>query len=468
MRRRSGRGRKKREWSTRHPPPMVITVQETSVYQHLRHMQERPAPFSLDNPPATALTRNAARNGFSPGQVLPGSVPHLHAVTNLDFDVTENCNLGCLYCFKGEMYGKHMSLETMKRSFEWLLRASGVADSVNCNFMGGEPTMRFAQIRQFVPWARRRGKAFNKKVTFSMTTNLTLFTDEVRSFVDQYGFGVLMSIDGSPKVQDAQRPAKNGKLVSATVEYWAKQMLRTRPNSQARATLHPDYVPDLLESLQYLHHIGFKEVALSACEYGKWTEDHFSRLEDQLVEVVDWIESLVLAGKDFNVSSFKYYISRLIDLRSNGREGDIVYSRQPCGAGKGYMMIDYTGDIWPCHRFDGADQESGAGGQFRLGSIFEDKFNHSLQQAFMDFDHLEVHKPSCEQCPVNPVCGGYCPAANLSDAGSIYTPHDAYCRWSQTVYASAARLYEQVSQHGPKPLEFLLSSAQRALSAGEK
>src|SRR5678815_3287316 len=96
-----------------------------------------------------------------------------HAVTNLDFDVTENCNLGCLYCFKGEMYGKTMSLAMMKKTFEWLLDASQSFESVNCNFMGGEPTMRFKQIRVFVPWGRRRAHGRGKKVTFSMTTNLT-------------------------------------------------------------------------------------------------------------------------------------------------------------------------------------------------------------------------------------------------------------------------------------------------------
>ncbi|MCE9594436.1 MAG: radical SAM protein [Planctomycetes bacterium] len=220
---------------------MRAVIQSATVSE-LRTSAEQQHAASA--PPSTANTwkglRKQAPTGAEP--VNPSSLPTDFAVTNLDFDVTENCNLGCVYCFKGEMYPRNMSLDTMKRSFEWLLQASGSANSVNCNFMGGEPTMRFKQLKEFVPWARRRAQAIGKQATFSMTTNLTLFTEEIREFVDRYGFGVLMSIDGAPDVQDAQRPAKNGQLVSSTVEYWARSMLRTRPQAQARATVHPKYV----------------------------------------------------------------------------------------------------------------------------------------------------------------------------------------------------------------------------------
>src|SRR6185369_7648275 len=130
------------------------------------------------------------------------------------------------------------------------------------NFMGGEPTMRWDLIKSLVPWARRRGRASGKLVTFSMTSNLTLWTDEIREFVDQWGFGVLMSIDGCPEVQDAQRPAKNGRRMSSTIEHWARSMLRTRPKSTARATLHPTWIHRLFDSVDYLRSIGFQEVAL--------------------------------------------------------------------------------------------------------------------------------------------------------------------------------------------------------------
>lgn len=427
-----------------------------------------PESFSLEQPPATAL--NPRRFDRDPGKlpVNPLSMPKLYNVTNLDFDVTENCNLGCLYCFKGEMYTQNMSLDTMKKTLEWLLDASGTASSVNCNFMGGEPTMRWKEIRQFVPWARRRGQARGKMVTFSMTSNLTLWTDEIRETVDEYGFGVLMSIDGCPEVQDAQRPAKNGKLMSETVEYWAKSMLRSRPNSTARATIHPKYAHRVFDSMQYFQSIGFREVAISASEYPLWNQELLEILQKQLAMTADFVHECHRKEIPFNLSGFKYLINKLIHFRAGDREKDITFMPAPCGAGKGYMMVDYTGDIWPCHRFDGADTAAGAGGKFRMGNIFTAGFNHNLQKAFIDFDHGKMHKDSCTRCPVNPVCGGYCPAANLSDSGSIYTPHDVYCAWSQMMYATAKNLYDAVAADGEESLARLVSSVEGAESDGSK
>ncbi|MCP3914598.1 MAG: SPASM domain-containing protein [bacterium] len=429
-------------------------------------------PSALERAPATADTWKALKSKVAKnpglGTVHTGSVPRRFAVTNLDFDVTENCNLGCLYCFKGEMYTQNMSIETMKRALDWLLLTSGDAKTVNCNFMGGEPTMRFKQIREFVPWARRRGKAMGKLVTFSMTTNLTLFTQDMRDFIDEYGFGLLMSIDGSPDVQDGSRPAKNGKLYSEIVEQWAKSMLRTRPRSTARATLHPDYVSTLAGSARYLQSIGFQVMAVSASEYEDWTPELFEKLEKQFEEIVDFVMEVYLGGGRFNVASFEYYINKLIRFRKAGTPEQIEVKFHPCGAGRGYMMVDYTGDVWPCHRFDGADNAADADGQFRLGNIFEDGFNHELQTAFVDFNHMEVHKEACSTCPVNEVCGGYCPAANLSDTGSIYTPHDTFCQWTWMVYRHAENLYDRMKAADTATFERMMSDLSDTETSGEK
>ena len=130
-------------------------------------------------------------------------------------------------------------------------------------------------------------------------------------------------------------------------------------------------------------------------------------------------------------------------------------------------MIDYTGDVWPCHRFDGADEDAGASGQFRMANIFEGHFRSDLQRAFMDFDHYEQAKPACETCPTRPVCGGYCPAANLSDTGSIYHPHDTFCRWSQMTYGYAESLYLRLREQ-PAALARLIKASARSTETGEK
>lgn len=402
-------------------------------------LKYRGHPF-LQHPPATAETNLAPpATGDAPFHI--GSLPPT-SVTNVDIDITEACNLACTYCFKSELYGRHMNFQVLKRSFEWLLAASRGAPSVNVNFMGGEPTLRWKDIETFVPWARRRGRQAGTHVTFSMTSNLTLWTEEIRKFVDEYGFGILMSIDGCPEIQDMQRPAKNGRKMSDIVARWAQSLLMTRPNATARMTLHPVNVELLDRSIAYLSGLGFREITISAASYADWTTERFGVLREQLGSVMSRIvDSYRGLGCRINLTVLKYYINKLICHRSDGCESDIARINAPCGAGKGYMMIDYTGDIWPCHRFDGADTDAGADGAFRLGNIFKSGFHKDLQNVFLQMDHSKMRKVSCDTCPVDPVCGGYCPAANLQENGNIYRPHDAFCAWSQMMYDTAESVY---------------------------
>jgi uncharacterized protein len=158
------------------------------------------------------------------------SVPRSVVTTAIDLDVTDGCNLGCPYCFKNLDKPNSMTLETAKTAFEWLLLASKGAPQVHVNFMGGEPTLRFAMMKDFVAWARPRAKAAGKSVYFSFTSNMTLWADEIRQWVDQNGIGVLMSIDGTPDVQDMSRPGKGGKKYGDTVMKWARSMRPDAPS----------------------------------------------------------------------------------------------------------------------------------------------------------------------------------------------------------------------------------------------
>jgi len=401
-------------------------------------------PF-LKSHPATAQSQRE-----TPGEDWPisyHSLPSHHAVTVLDIDITEACNLGCVYCFKNELYGKYMSWSTLTRTFDWLIAASREHSQIHCNFMGGEPTLRWKDIERFVPWARRRAALRKKTVTFSMTSNMTLWTDAIRKFVDLYNFGVLMSIDGSPDVQDAQRPSKNGTKNSEIIAHWARSMLRTRPKTNARATIHPNHVHRVRASYEYLRSLGFVNITFAASDYPNWNAASISELERQLMLCAKDIRSSLRSGGGVaHITAIQYYLNKLVVPRKRGAPVD--YLKQPCGAGKGYMMVDYSGDVWPCHRFDGADTDRDAGGVFRLANIYEDGFHTRLHKAFVDFDHSTMQKPACRTCAIEPACGGFCPAANFSDTGSIYTPHDNYCAISNMQYRVAESIYADAQCDG--------------------
>ena len=372
------------------------------------------------------------------------SVPQATQISSIDLDITTACNLSCSYCFKSLGEPHHMSVDTAKTAIEWLIRASKNVPEISVNFMGGEPILRFEDLKEIVAWGRRRARAAGKRASFSLTSNMTLWTDEIRQWVDEQGLGVMMSTDGHPEMQDTQRPAKDGKPKAEIVAKWTRSMLSSRPNSHARLTLSPACVHRLYDSCVYLwEDIGFTEVMMADADYENWTDDHIRLFRKQLNAVVDYLVDNFRNGGERRVSVLAYFAAQLILPRAEGRE--VQRKLYACGAGYNYIMIDYEGTIWPCHRFDGAAKDSGVGHIISLGNIFTTPFNEALSNAFRSNDHSKVRKPECDDCPIDPICGGACPAANLQHNTGLYLPHPTYCLLKQLEYETSENLCRRLN-----------------------
>lgn len=363
--------------------------------------------------------------------------------TAIDIDVTDDCNLRCVYCFKGPKSPRYIDNKTARRAVDWIIHASRDYPDISVNFMGGEPLLAWNLIKELVLWGRNRAKSYGKNIRFSMTTNLTLMNDEIRAFVDQYGFGVLMSIDGCPELHDKQRIAQHPDHRYKTVEYWARSLLRTRPRSDARMTLIPRNVSLLAKSFQYLtEEIGFQSVVLSAADYPDWTDELLQEYKEQMELIASMLEQGYKNGKILSLKLLTWMIKMIIHPRRQGK--NITERVSPCGAGYNYQMIDFNGNIWPCHRFDFAIQIHNFDNELKMGNIFENYYNDKLANVFLNFNFKEHQKEECKSCPIFVQCAGGCPACNLYYMRNIYLPHENYCRLRQIEYKVAEKLYNKL------------------------
>jgi uncharacterized protein len=110
-------------------------------------------------------------------------------ITSLDLDLTVDCNMRCVYCFK-EKRQETMPKRIAFDAVVWLLYASGAARELFVNFMGGEPLLQFDLIKELVPFGKRRAWQHGKSIQFGMTTNCTLVTDETVAFLETMGDGI--------------------------------------------------------------------------------------------------------------------------------------------------------------------------------------------------------------------------------------------------------------------------------------
>jgi uncharacterized protein len=108
-------------------------------------------------------------------------------LTMVTFQLTQRCNLRCDYCIYSENsdYNRShadnkMSFKTAKKIVDFYYTHTIDSEKVAFAFYGGEPTIEFDLIRKIVSYVNRLFEG--KEILYRMTTNATLFTDEMIEF----------------------------------------------------------------------------------------------------------------------------------------------------------------------------------------------------------------------------------------------------------------------------------------------
>lgn len=137
-------------------------------------------------------------------------------VSKITLQLTQKCNFRCKYCIYSESANEHqrthsakeMSWETAKKCIDFLWEHSVDSRSVNVGFYGGEPLIEFPLIKKTVLYSKEKFKG--KKLTFSITSNGTLLTEEIIHFFALHDINLMISLDGPKEINDLNRVFANG------------------------------------------------------------------------------------------------------------------------------------------------------------------------------------------------------------------------------------------------------------------
>jgi uncharacterized protein len=133
----------------------------------------------------------------------------IYNIKQVLFEVTEKCNLNCVYCTFGELYNgnedrlkerRNMKKEDAMKLLEYLYpvwkerEQKGLPQKITLGFYGGEPLMNFSLIEEIVQWAKEHT---TEQLTFGfmMTTNGLLLNKYI-DFLIEYDFLIGISLDG--------------------------------------------------------------------------------------------------------------------------------------------------------------------------------------------------------------------------------------------------------------------------------
>lgn len=333
--------------------------------------------------------------------------------------VAHDCNLKCKYCFaaQGNFKGERslMTLETGKKSLEFLAKNSGNRRNLEVDFFGGEPLMNFDVVKELVYHGRELEKTYDKHFRFTITTNGVLLNDEKIDFINEHMDNVVLSLDGRKDINDFIRPTLNDKGSFDLIVPKFKKLIESRGDKDyyIRGTF-TKFNKDFRNDLKEFYDLGFKKVSIEPVvtdtnePYALTEED----LKDVLLEYEEFSRDYIDIRKQDEEFLFFHY---MIDLT----QGPCVVKRLVgCGAGSEYIAVTPEGDIYPCHQFVGEKE-------FLLGNLEDGITNFELRDNFKCANVL--NKKECDSCFAKYYCSGGCHANSYFNNGDFLKPYEIGC-----------------------------------------
>lgn len=361
-----------------------------------------------------------------PASKLP---PKPMPIATLVLNVTNKCNLSCTYCYEygedriadtlgsnGVAKAPRMDLATACASVDFLFSDGSPGSPAHLTFFGGETLLNFDAIRGAVEHAEIRAREKRRPVSFALTTNATLLSDDIIRFLVEHRFGVNVSIDGARETHDLHRTFKSGLGSYDVILPRIRKLLAARiPGGRpigARVTLTRGVTGIRAIYDHLVRELGFDEAGFAPVtsapgrDYALSDQDYSSVLAEFAALAEDYVDA-ALRGE-------RHGFSNLNDLLRELHQG--TNKAHPCGAGLGLLGVSTEGELGLCHRF----VESG---KHEIGDVRKG-INQAARNAFLEKGHVS-NKIDCESCFARPVCAGGC-------------YHEAYVRYRD---ASAANLH---------------------------
>ena len=352
--------------------------------------------------------------------------PSVEKTRTITFQITDDCNLCCSYCYQINKGHHKMPFEIAKTLIDELLHNDKLIENyvksknslgVILEFIGGEPLLEIDLIDQIIdyfigqciilhhPWIDR--------FRVSICSNGVLyFTPKVQEFIKKHQthLSFSISIDGNKKLHDTCRIFPDGTgsydlAIKAAKHY----MKHYNKNLGSKMTLSIDNINYTFLALVNLWENGYNYIHAN-CVYEKgWTIEHARVLYNELKKVADYL-------LNNHLERIKGTSILNLDLSQQKNTSDKNF----CGGDGNMLAVDYKGDLYPCLRY----MESSIGqsqSPYIIGNV-NDGIGYNQQTkdmiAGLDVTYQSQSPQECLDCPVSSECG-WCSALNYQEFGTI-------------------------------------------------
>lgn len=246
--------------------------------------------------------------------------------------LTHSCNLDCIYCFE-KKDGKHeMTLSVACDCVDRIVKAHCIEklESVNINFFGGEPLLKFEIIKGVFNYVQEYYSMY--KISFFISTNGTVLTEDMKEWFsirkDKICLG--LSLDGD---KDSQNYNRSNSFDLIDIDFF----VRNWPQQNFKMTLSEYSIRNYAHDVKYIHSLGVGINGGDVCvgNYSWNNEELYSLFAKQLLELIDYYEQ----NSDKRNSLFELDLAACTVPRVD---------RKCCGCGTSISYYETDGMKYPC------------------------------------------------------------------------------------------------------------------------
>ncbi len=338
----------------------------------------------------------------------------------MTLEINQRCNLHCSYCYLKNKNGQRMELDTAKKCVDLAFENARVQkqEKIIFDFVGGEALLDFDLLVEIVEYIEQISKEKNYEVQYGLTTNGTIFNDEIVDWLIDKKFNLKLSIDGDRKVTNLGRGSDTFFDVYEKIQSNWNFVLKYQKNSgkfaQVTNVITNNNYMFYFESFKHLIDQFQAKVIYTVFDIdSEWKEE-------QLANIADQIEQAYLFFKD-RLVKYPFYWHFITEVKNSIKIKKRFYS---CGSGIIYLYVKSDGDFYACAN---AIQSKSI-----LGNI-----NNGYNQTKIDLlkNLSGIDNPECISCEQYDCCAAKgCIYKSLSENGSIHKPSRILC-WQQKFYA---------------------------------
>lgn len=287
----------------------------------------------------------------------------------MTIQLTHDCNLRCSYCPYTSNDGsyrlhekKYINYDTIKKALEILRDHSVDSESVTIGFYGGEPLLEFNLLKETVSLSKQL--FVGKPISYTITTNGTLLTEDVLEFLQLHDFQVIISLDGPQTINDANRKFSHGsKSVYEVVIERVRHIHKHYPNLKKNLGINMVMDPkqsfkgycDFFDEIPILNDILVSATIVDddgKVEKYKYSEDFRNQSSyAKFLTYLHVLNELDISEQPFYRIVFNESVQKNIeDLSAQRSLGESFCPSGPCIPGSHRLMVNVDGIFYPCER----------------------------------------------------------------------------------------------------------------------